>query len=97
MVRSAKMKLATPPKLMPPFHNTAASGMLPIVQTNAASGPISGQDRTSAAPARERRGTCCGDRTRLTASGLSRCAGQRERPMPAPGRSRTGWRKGACP
>ena len=45
MIRSAKMKLTTPPKLMPPFHSTAASGTLPIEQTKAAtatSGPMSG-------------------------------------------------------
>jgi hypothetical protein len=29
MIRSAKIKATTPPKLMPPFHSTAASGMLP--------------------------------------------------------------------
>src|SRR6476661_10900586 len=28
------MTTMTPPKLMPPFHNTAASGTLPIEQTN---------------------------------------------------------------
>src|ERR1700752_4138144 len=28
------MNATTPPKLMPPFHNTAASGTLPIDQTN---------------------------------------------------------------
>ena len=33
MIRSAKMKLMTPPKLIPPFHSTAASGTLPIEQT----------------------------------------------------------------
>lgn len=27
------MKLTTPPKLIPPFHNTAASGTLPTEQT----------------------------------------------------------------
>src|SRR5690348_8130781 len=45
MIRSAKIKATTPPKLMPPFHSTAASGMLPTEQTKeitAASGPISG-------------------------------------------------------
>jgi hypothetical protein len=45
MIRSAKMKLTTPPKLIPPFHSTAASGALPIEQTNvkiATTGPISG-------------------------------------------------------
>src|SRR6266568_2237232 len=33
MIRSAKMKAITPPKLMPPFHSTAASGTLPIEHT----------------------------------------------------------------
>ena len=33
MIRSAKMNAMTPPKLMPPFHSTAASGTLPIEQT----------------------------------------------------------------
>ncbi len=45
MSRSAKMKLTTPPKLIPPFHNTAANGTLPIEQTKldrATKGPISG-------------------------------------------------------
>jgi len=44
-IRSAKMKATTPPKLMPPFHSTAASGMLPTEQTNemtATSGPTIG-------------------------------------------------------
>ncbi len=39
------MKAATPPKLMPPFHRTAASGTFPIEHTNdsiATSGPTSG-------------------------------------------------------
>ena len=45
MIRSAKMKAITPPKLMPPFQSTAASGTFPIEQTKltiATSGPISG-------------------------------------------------------
>src|SRR5205814_549875 len=45
MIRSAKMKLITPPKLMPPFQSTAASGTLPMEQTKliiARSGPTSG-------------------------------------------------------
>src|SRR6266496_2276724 len=45
MIKSAKMKLITPPKLMPPFHSTAASGTFPIEQTKLkteTSGPISG-------------------------------------------------------
>src|SRR6267378_3169562 len=33
-IRSAKMNEITPPKLMPPFHSTAASGTLPIEHTN---------------------------------------------------------------
>src|SRR6266545_4315140 len=44
-IRSAKMNATTPPKLMPPFHSTAASGTLPIEQTNdrtETSGPTSG-------------------------------------------------------
>ena len=39
------MKAITPPKLMPPFHSTAARGTLPIEQTKlmiATSGPTSG-------------------------------------------------------
>ena len=39
------MKLITPPKLMPPFQSTAASGTFPIEQTKltiATSGPMSG-------------------------------------------------------
>jgi hypothetical protein len=31
--RSAKRNATTPPKLMPPFHSTAANGTLPIEQT----------------------------------------------------------------
>ena len=45
MIRSAKMNATTPPKLMPPFHRTAASGTLPIEHTNDAietAGPING-------------------------------------------------------
>src|SRR5439155_22725435 len=44
-IRSAKMNAATPPKLIPPFHSTAASGTFPIEHTNdsiATSGPTSG-------------------------------------------------------
>ncbi len=39
------MKESTPPKLMPPFHSTAASGMFPTEQTKATiatSGPTIG-------------------------------------------------------
>src|SRR5215472_9075918 len=45
MIRSAKMKATTPPKLIPPFHSTAASGTLPIEQTKLSSemtGPMTG-------------------------------------------------------
>src|SRR6266496_2262011 len=45
MIRSAKMKARTPPKLMPPFQSTAASGTLPIEQTKltiATAGPTRG-------------------------------------------------------
>src|SRR5437764_12513229 len=44
-IRSAKTNEATPPKLIPPFHRTAASGTFPIEQTNesaATIGPTSG-------------------------------------------------------
>src|SRR6516165_4414406 len=44
-IRSAKMKLITPPKLIPPFQSTAARGTLPIEQTTlitATSGPTIG-------------------------------------------------------
>ncbi len=45
MIRSAKTKDTTPPKLMPPFHSTPASGTLPIEQTKlstAMTGPTTG-------------------------------------------------------
>jgi hypothetical protein len=45
MIRSAKMNAMTPPKLIPPFHSTAASGALPIEQTKLSSemtGPMTG-------------------------------------------------------
>src|SRR5438045_3618237 len=45
MIRSAKMNASTPPKLMPPFQSTAASGTLPTEQTKltiATSGPTTG-------------------------------------------------------
>ena len=45
MMRSANRKLITPPKLMPPFHSTTASGTLPTEQTKLSiemTGPISG-------------------------------------------------------
>ena len=45
MIRSAKMNAITPPKLIPPFQSTAASGTFPIEHTNDAietMGPTSG-------------------------------------------------------
>src|ERR1019366_6610380 len=58
MSRSANRKAITPPKLMPPFHSTAASGTLPTEQTNestATRGPISGpQTRASTGVAGEK-------------------------------------------
>ena len=45
MIRSAKMKLITPPKLMPPFQSTAARGTFPTEHTKLnidSSGPTSG-------------------------------------------------------
>src|SRR5450759_974607 len=65
--RSAKMKLTTPPKLIPPFHSTAASGTLPIEQTKlatATTGPTSGPHS-------------------MASSGLDRDAHARSRAIPA--------------
>src|SRR6266508_2560395 len=65
-IRSAKMNATTPPKLMPPFHRTAASGTLPIEQTNettATSGPTSGPQSLAASgwPSRKKPcQKCCG-------------------------------------
>ena len=45
MIRSAKMNATTPPKLIPPFHSTPASGTLPIEQTKLSTemtGPMMG-------------------------------------------------------
>lgn len=45
MIRSAKRNETTPPKRMPPFHSTAASGTLPIEHTKlttATTGPTKG-------------------------------------------------------
>ena len=45
MIRSAKRKLITPPKLMPPFQSTTARGTFPTEQTKLSieiTGPISG-------------------------------------------------------
>ena len=59
MIRSAKMKAVTPPKLMPPFHSTPASGTLPIEQTKLSmemTGPMSGPQSLAASgwPVRNR-------------------------------------------
>src|SRR5262249_61277325 len=61
MIRSAKMNATTPPKLMPPFQSTAASGTLPIEQTKLSTeitGPMSGPHSLAASgsPVRNR---CC--------------------------------------
>jgi hypothetical protein len=59
MIRSAKMNAMTPPKLIPPFHSTPASGTLPIEQTKLSTemtGPIIGPHSRAASgwPARNR-------------------------------------------
>src|SRR5205807_1973843 len=49
-IRSAKMNASTPPKLIPPFQSTAASGTLPIEHTKlriATNGPISGPQNSA--------------------------------------------------
>ena len=61
MIRSAKMNASTPPKLIPPFHSTAASGTFPIEHTNesiATSGPISGPQIVDSAPWCWRKSPC---------------------------------------
>ena len=55
------MKLTTPPKLMPPFHKTAASGTLPTEQTKlkmATSGPTSGPSIFASVGLLERKKAC---------------------------------------
>src|SRR5215813_1144565 len=50
-IRSAKIKAITPPKLMPPFQSTAASGMFPTEQTNERTetiGPTTGPHNVAA-------------------------------------------------
>src|SRR5438552_11473531 len=45
MIKSAKIKLTTPPKLIPPLQRTAANGTLPMEQTKltiATNGPTRG-------------------------------------------------------
>jgi hypothetical protein len=49
-IRSAKMNAMTPPKLMPPFQRTAASGIFPTEQTKemtATRGPTMGPQRVA--------------------------------------------------
>ena len=61
MIRSAKMKLMTPPKLMPPFHNTTARGTLPTEQTKLSieiTGPISGPQNWFSAGLLVRKNAC---------------------------------------
>ena len=51
MIRSAKRNAVTPPKLMPPFHSTPASGTLPMEQTKLSrqmTGPMSGPQSLAA-------------------------------------------------
>src|SRR6266511_6296518 len=57
-IRSAKMKATTPPKLIPPFQRTAASGTFPIEQTKlitATSGPTSGPQNLAKLSWREKK------------------------------------------
>ena len=59
--RSAKMKLITPPKLMPPFHSTTASGMLPTEHTNvsiAITGPMIGPQTAATAGSLDTKSVC---------------------------------------
>jgi hypothetical protein len=60
-MRSAKIKAITPPKLMPPFHKTAAKGTLPIEHTNettATIGPTSGPQRVESTGSSVRKNAC---------------------------------------
>src|SRR5215467_9626918 len=60
-IRSANRKAITPPKLMPPFHSTAARGTFPTEQTNdtmATRGPISGPTTFDHTGSAERKKAC---------------------------------------
>src|SRR2546426_3798803 len=60
-MRSAKMNEMTPPKLMPPFQSTAASGTFPIEQTKdsiATMGPTRGPQNKAATGCRTRKKRC---------------------------------------
>src|SRR6266498_2223269 len=46
MIRSAKMNDTTPPKLIPPFHSTAARGALPMEQTKVTTATSGADQRT---------------------------------------------------
>ena len=84
MIRSAKMNATTPPKLMPPFHSTAASGTLPTEQTNemiATTGPMSGPQTSRPADGRRRR------------TPARRCRAPRRRSRPATSRPITRSRR----
>src|SRR6266700_3632646 len=64
MIKSAKMKLTTPPKLIPPLQSTAASGTLPTEQTKltpATSGPTSGPSILASVGLLERKKACQND------------------------------------
>ena len=61
MIRSAKMNATTPPKLMPPFHSTTASGTLPTEQTNdtiATIGPMIGPHTLAASGCPAKKNAC---------------------------------------
>ena len=61
MIRSPKMKAITPPKLIPPFQSTAASGTFPTEQTKlitATSGPITGPQNFAAVGWSTRKSDC---------------------------------------
>src|SRR5438309_4428150 len=61
MMRSAKMKLITPPKLIPPFHSTTARGTFPTEQTKLSmeiTGPISGLQNSFSAGWLVRKNAC---------------------------------------
>src|ERR1700732_4057910 len=71
MIKSAKMKAITPPKLMPPFQSTAASGTLPTEQTklsNEITGPISGPQISDSTGWFVRKKACQNDDGTQTAS-----------------------------
>ena len=89
MIRSAKMNAITPPKLIPPFHSTAASGTFPIEQTNdsiATSGPISGPQIFASVGWPSRKSPCQNDSGTHAASApaISRPTRCPSRPPPSP-------------